>query len=317
MHPSGHTSLCSSRFSLSSIQERYLQSSVSPLLTHAENAHDLATESVQNSANEKVHDSAGGKIHEHTLLEKPKDDSQHVPHQLLDTGTNEDGIISPQQKTFTANLKHSEIPVTTNGSLSSQLNKEVAVGKKNSKTSSDSTDFAPKKEKSSSGTFKVLKIFKKNRSKANVYAEKQDNNDMEMAQLEASLGKSLEVESETTPINDEHKTLTASGMSGDLEMVTPWARLSSSSLLPGNMPPSPPVKTVVIPRSQNKKLGIVLGQSKNGSSPPFVKSLDPNGLAAKDGRVIVGNVIMKVNNESLINCSAKDAASIIRVSNCN
>ena len=147
----------------------------------------------------------------------------------------------------------------------------------------------------------------------NVHAEKQGD-DMEMVQLEMSLGKSLE-ESETSPTDDnEDKTLGPSGMSGDLEMVTPWARLSGNNLPLGNMPPSPPVKTIVIPRSQNKKLGIVLGQSKNGTGPPFIKSLDPDGLAAKDRRVSVGSFIMKVNNRSLVNCSAKDAASIIWVS---
>lgn len=330
MHPSGQTSLCSSRFSLSSIQERYLQNSVSPLVTHAEqtspneSAHNLATKSAHDSTNEKIHDlkphdSANKKVHNSPMdasLEKSRDavtNDQHVPHQLLDTDANEDGIISPQQKMFTTSLKHSEIPVTSN-ELATQVHKEVAMGKKNTKTLSDNTDFAPKKEKTSSSTFKVLKIFKKNRSKANIHAEKHD--DMEMTQLEMSLGKSLE-EPETTPVDDEHKFLKSSGMSGDLEMVTPWARLSSSNLSQANMPPSPPVKTIVIPRSQNKKLGIALGQSKNESGPPFVKSLDPDGLAAKDGRISVGSVIIKVNNELLANRSAKDAASIIRVSNCN
>lgn len=329
LHPSGQTSLCSSRFSLSSIQERHLQSSISPLVTHAEqnspneSAHDSATESAHDSANEKahnVHNSADKKTRDSGMdmsLEKSRDittDDRHVPHQLLDTDANEDGIISPQQKTFTTSLKHSEIPVATN---ETQFHKEVTMGKKNRKVSSDSTDFAPKKEKSSSGTFKVLKIFKKNRSKANVHGEKHGN-DMEMAQLEMSLGKSLE-ESETKPTDDEHKSLSPSGgMSGGLEMVTPWARLSGSNILQGNnMPPSPPVKTIVIPRSQNKKLGIALGQSKNESGLPFVKSLDPDGLVAKDGRITVGNFIIKVNNEPLANRSAKDAASIIRVSNCN
>ena len=313
--------MCSSRFSLSSIQERHIQNSISPLVTHTEQNSPI--ESAHDLGNESAHDSANGRAHNsgiHTSLEKFKDattSSQRVPHQLLDTDTNEDGIISPQQKTFTTNIKHSEIPIASSESLS-QFNKEVAVGKKNRKISSDSTDYAPKKEKSSGGTFKVLKIFKKNRSKANVHVEKQGDDkqgdDMEMVQLEMSLGKSLE--SETTSLDEEHKSLSPSGMSGDLEMVTPWARLSSSSLSQGNMPPSPPVKTIVIPRSQNKKLGIALGQSKDGSGLPFVKSLDPNGLAAKDGRVTVGNFIVKVNNQELVNHSAKDAASIIRVSNC-
>lgn len=307
--------MCSSRFSLSSIQERHVQNSVSPLVTHTEQNSPI--ESACDLDNESARDSANGKAHDSTSLEKSKDAtaSSHVPHQLLDTDTNdEDGIISPQQKTFTTNIKHSEIPLASSESLS-QFNKEITVGKKNGKISSDSTDYAPKKEKSSSSAFKVLKIFKKNKSKANVHVKKQDD-DMEMAELELSLGKSLE--SETTSIDDEHKSLSSSGMSGDLKMVTPWARLSSSSLSQGgSMPPSPPVKTIVIPRSQNKKLGIALGQSKEGSGLPFVKGLDPDGLAAKDGRVRVGNFIVKVNNQELVNHSAKDAASIIRVSNCN
>ena len=327
MHASGQTSLCSSRFSLSSIQEKYLQSSVSPLVTHAEqnspdgSVHDLANDKAHNT---KVHISTTqNHVHSsalHASLEKSRDattDVQRVPHQLLDTDANEeDGIISPQQKTFTTNLKQSEIPINTN-ELESQFHDGVPMGKKK-KMSTDSTDFAPKKEKdkTSSGTFKVLKLFKKNRSKANIHAEKHDD-DMELTQLEMSLGKSLE-KSETVSLDDEHKSLSPSGMSGDLEMVTPWARLSSSNITqPNNMPPSPPIKTIVIPRSQNKKLGIALGQSRNESGLPFVKSLDPDGLAAKDGRISVGNVIMKVNNESLANCSAKDAASIIRVSNRN
>ena len=303
--------MCSSRFSLSSIQERHVQNSISPLVTHIEQNSPI--ESAHDLDNEYAHDSANGKAHDiHTSSKDATTNSQHVPHQLLDTDVDEDGIISPQQKTFTANIKHSEIPIASSESIS-QFNKEVPVGKKNRKISSDSTDYAPKKEKSSSGTFKVLKIFKKNRSKANIHTEKQDD-DMEMIQLEMSLGKSLE--SETTSIDDEHKSLSPSGMSGDLKMVTPWARMSSSSLSQG-MPPSPPVKTIVIPRSQNKKLGIALGQLKDGSGLPFVKSLDPDGLAARDGRVSVGNFIVKVNNQELVNHSAKDAASIIRVSNCN
>ena len=328
MHASGQTSLCSSRFSLSSIQEKYVQSSVSPLVTHAE--HISPIESVHDSATESAHDSAidkalntkeqippNEKAHNSEKSRDATTDVQHVPHLLLDTDANEeDGISSPKQKTFTTNLKQSEIPITAN-ELESQFHSGVTMGKRK-KISSDNTDFAPKKEKekSSSGTFKVLKLFKKNRSKANVHAEKHDDN-MELAELEMSLGKSLE-ESETASADDEHKYLSPSGMSGDLEMVTPWARLSSSNIMqPNNMPPSPPVKTIVIPRSQNKKLGIALGQSRNESGPPFVKSLDPDGLAAKDGRISVGNVIMKVNNEPLANRSAKDAALIIRVSNHN
>lgn len=286
--------------------------------------HDSAIEKAHDPANEKTHDPANERTHDldekvdgpsiHTSLEKskdPTDDNQHIPHQLLDTGTNEDNIISPQQKTFTTNL---EIPITTtNEPLSHSFNKEIAMGKKKRQISTDSIDSAPKKEKSSSGTFKMLKIFKKNKSKVSIHATEKQDDDIEMAQLELSLGKSLE-ESETMSADDEHKSLSPSGMSGDLEMVTPWARMSGSNLLQGIMPPSPPVKTIVIPRSQNKKLGIALGQSKNGSGPPFVKSLDPDGLAAKDGRISLGNFIMKVNNEPLVNCSAKDAASIIRVS---
>lgn len=321
MHASGQTSLCSSRFSLSSIQEKYLQSSVSPLVTHTE----------QISPNESVHDSATDKVlntkvqippnQKANSSEKSRDattDVQHVPHQLLDTDANEeeDGVISPKQKTFTTNLKQSEIPISAN-ELESQFHDGVPVGRKKN-ISSDNTDSAPKKEKEkgSSSTLKVLQLFKKKRSKANVHAEKHDDN-MELAELEMSLGKSLE-ESETASVDDEHKSLSPSGMSGDLEMVTPWARLSSSNITqPSNLPPSPPVKIIVIPRSQNKKLGIALGQSRNESGPPFVKSLDPDGLAAKDGRISVGNVVMKVNNEPLASRSAKDAASIIRVSNRN
>ena len=305
--------MCSSRFSLSSIQERHVKNSVSPLLTRVEqnspieSATDLANKNTNVSSNGKAHDTTDSS---HTSLEKS---TQYVSHQLLDTDTNEDGVISPQQKTFTANLKHSEILVPTN-EPSSQFNKEVATSKKNRKISSDSIDFTSKKEKSSSGAFKMLKFFKKNRSKASIHTEER-NDDMEMAQLEMSLGKSLE--SETVSTDDEHKSLSPSGMSGDLEMVTPWARLSSSNLSQENNPPSPPVKTIVIPRSHNKKLGIALGQSKNGSGLPFIKNLDPDGLAAKDGRVSVGSFIVKVNNQSLMNHSAKDAASIIRVSYCS
>jgi len=326
MHPSGQTSLCSSRFSLSSIQERYVRNSVSPLLTHPEQnslanvKHDSANETAHDSANEKPHDLANEKVDDssiHISLEKSSkdltDDNQCIPHQLLDTGTIEDDITSPQQKTFTTTLEHSEIPITANKPLSHLFNKEVAMGKKKRQTSTDSIDSAPKKEKSSSSTFKMFRIFKKNKSKVSIHATEKPDDDIEMAQLEMSLGKSLE-ESETMSTDDEHKTLSPSGMSGDLEMVTPWARMSSSNLTQGTMPPSPPVKTIVIPRSQNKKLGIALGQSKNGSGPPFVKNLDPDGLAAKDGRISLGNFIMKVNNEPLVNCSAKDAASIIRVS---
>jgi len=234
---------------------------------------------------------------------------------MLDTGNEDDDVFSPKQRLFNKDL----VLVTASQSLQST----TADAKHN--MSQDSPDLGVKKNRnSSSGTLKKLNIFshkgsKKKKSKgstASIPKDGDDGIDLEMMQMELSLGTPLD-EAETSMSDEltesQRLSLSPSGISGDLETVTPWARMSGSNLVQGISPPSPPIKKVVIPRSQGKKLGIVLGQSKNGSGPPFVKSLDPDGLVAKDGRIHVGSHIIKVNNESLTNSTAKDAAVTIRV----
>jgi len=245
--------------------------------------------------------------------------NQSVPHSVLDTGneTDDDDVFSPKQRVFNKDLEPA----------ASQALQSTTDEAKH-KTSMDSPDFGFKKDKSSSsGTLKKLNIFshkgskkKKSKGSASISKDGDDGSDLEMVQMELSLGAPLdEAETSTQLMSDEltesqSSSLSPSGISGDLEIVTPWARMSGSNLVQGILPPSPPIKKVVIPRSHGKKLGIALGQPKNGFGPPFVKSLDPDGLVAKDGRVSIGCHIIKVNNESLTNCTAKDAAVIIRVS---
>ena len=243
---------------------------------------------------------------------------QPIPHTMLDTGNEDDDVFSPKQRVFNKDL----VLVTASQSLQSTTADAKHM-------SQDSPDFGVKKNRnSSSGTLKKLNIFshkgsKKKKSKgstASIPKDGDDGSDIEMMQMELSLGAPLdEAETSTQLMSDEltesqRSSLSPSGISGDLETVTPWARMSGSNLVQGISPPSPPIKKVVIPRSQGKKLGIVLGQPKNESGPPFVKSLDPDGLVAKDGRIHVGSHIIKVNNESLTNTTAKDAAVTIRVS---
>jgi len=301
IHPSGQTSLCSSRFSLSSIQERYISNSVSPLANRNLSIPENSLMAQQDKTRSRA-----------SSTETLDHATNSTPHQVLDTGDQDDEVFSPKQRVFQKDL----VPAAASQALQSSTD-DVRE-----KTSIDSPDLGFKKDKSSSGgTLKKLNIFshkgsKKKKSKS-IAKDSDNGQDIEMMQMELSLGAPL-YEAETSAsdelMDSQRSSLSPAGMSGDLEMVTPWARMSSSNISPANMPPSPPIKRVVIPRSQGKKLGISLGQPKNGSGPPFVKNLDPDGLIAKDGRVSIGSYILKVNNESLKNCTAKDAAVTIRVS---
>lgn len=100
-----------------------------------------------------------------------------------------------------------------------------------------------------------------------------------------------------------------------VEMVTQWGRLSSSNIRPE--PPEPKLKSIVYVKSEGKTLGFTIcgGKgSKCGDIGIYVRSIQAGGIAAKDGRLRVGDELLEVNGKSLAGCTHKKAASIIKVS---
>ena len=100
-----------------------------------------------------------------------------------------------------------------------------------------------------------------------------------------------------------------------VEMVTQWGRLSSSNIRPE--PPEPKLKSIVYVKSEGKSLGFTIcgGKgSKCGDIGIYVRCIQAEGIAAKDGRLKVGDELLEVNGKSLAGCTHKKAASIIKVS---
>ena len=98
-------------------------------------------------------------------------------------------------------------------------------------------------------------------------------------------------------------------------MVTQWGRLSSSNIRP--VPPEPKLKSIVYVKSEGKSLGFTIcgGKgSKCGDIGIYVRSIQPGGIAAKDGRLREGDELLEVNGKSLAGCTHKKAANIIKVS---
>lgn len=99
-----------------------------------------------------------------------------------------------------------------------------------------------------------------------------------------------------------------------IHTITPWARTTPHKTPP---PPEPDIKTIVYVKTEGKSLGFSIcgGKgSQRGDIGILVRNIDPDGLAAQDGRLRRGDEILDVNGKSLQGCTHKKAASIIRVS---
>ena len=99
-----------------------------------------------------------------------------------------------------------------------------------------------------------------------------------------------------------------------VRMVTQWGRLSSSNI--HTPPPEPKLKTIVYVKSEGKSLGFTIcgGKgSKRGDIGIYVRTLQPTGIAAQDGRLKEGDELLEVNGKPLAGCTHKKAASIIKV----
>ena len=95
--------------------------------------------------------------------------------------------------------------------------------------------------------------------------------------------------------------------------VTPWARTTAHQAPP---PPEPKIKIIVYAKTEGKSLGFSIcgGKgSRQGDLGILVRNIDPDGLAAQDGRLQRGDEILDVNGKSLQDCTHKKAAGIIRV----
>lgn len=96
--------------------------------------------------------------------------------------------------------------------------------------------------------------------------------------------------------------------------VTSWARTTPHHRAPS--PPEPEIKTIIYVKTEGKSLGFSIcgGKgSRQGDLGIFVRNIDPEGLAAQDGRLRRGDEILDVNGKSLKDCTHKKAAGIIRV----
>ena len=98
--------------------------------------------------------------------------------------------------------------------------------------------------------------------------------------------------------------------------ITQWARLSTGSIQnPQGL--SKPVETnIVLMKNEGRPLGFALcgGKgSKRGDIGIFVRSIQENGEAAKDGRLKVGDEIISINEKSVKDFTHRKAAFTIRV----
>jgi len=58
--------------------------------------------------------------------------------------------------------------------------------------------------------------------------------------------------------------------------------------------------------------GLTVETTDKGVNGCIVKTLSPNGAVAKDGRIVVGDYILTVNNESMRRISNAQARAILR-----
>lgn len=132
--------------------------------------------------------------------------------------------------------------------------------------------------------------------------------------------KGAEAETRFSSVEGREETATSPMAASDqfevISTVTPWARS-----MPHHKSESPPldpgVKTIIYVKTEGKSLGFSIcgGKgSRHGDMGILVRNIDPDGLAAQDGRLQRGDEILDVNGRSLRDCTHKKAASIIRVS---
>ncbi len=127
-------------------------------------------------------------------------------------------------------------------------------------------------------------------------------------------------EAETTfsSVEDHKEKVTSPMESSDqfevVRTVTSWARTTPHPK--ATPPPEPKINTFIYVKTEGKSLGFSIcgGKgSRQGDLGILVRNIDPEGLAAQDGRLRRGDEILDVNGKSLKDCTHKKAAGIIRV----
>ena len=97
--------------------------------------------------------------------------------------------------------------------------------------------------------------------------------------------------------------------------ITQWGRLSTSKLQQPSTEQA--VRTIVFVKAKGKPLGFSLcgGRgSKIGDIGIYVTTIQPNGEAAQDGRLKVGDEIVTINEEPMETYTHKVAGKKIKVS---
>ncbi len=98
--------------------------------------------------------------------------------------------------------------------------------------------------------------------------------------------------------------------------ITQWGRLSTGNIHSSSLSKEKPRTIVFVKEKGGPPLGFSLsgGQgSKLGDRGIFVRSIQENGIAAKDGRLKVGDEIIVINEESTEGLTHKMAAQKIKV----
>lgn len=132
-------------------------------------------------------------------------------------------------------------------------------------------------------------------------------------------GEGGEAETRFSTVEDRKEMATSPMESSDqfevVHTVTSWARTTPNHK---TMPPPnrPEIDTIIYVKTEGKSLGFSIcgGKgSRQGDLGILVRNIDPEGLAAQDGRLRRGDEILDVNGKSLKDCTHKKAAGIIRV----
>lgn len=141
--------------------------------------------------------------------------------------------------------------------------------------------------------------------------------DMSLLPLTAVTAEGVEAETKFCSMEDHLEEPTSPMERSDqfevVRTVTDWARTTAHKAPP---PPEPEVKTIVYVKKEGKSLGFSIcgGKgSRQGDLGILVRNIDSEGLAAQDGRLRRGDEIIDVNGKSLVDCTHKKAAGIIRV----
>ena len=129
-----------------------------------------------------------------------------------------------------------------------------------------------------------------------------------------------EAETRFSSVEDGKVTMATSPMESSdqfevVRTVTSWARTAPNHKT--TPPPKrPEIDTIIYVKTEGKSLGFSIcgGKgSRQGDLGILVRNIDPEGLAAQDGRLRRGDEILDVNGKSLKDCTHKKAAGIIRV----